>query len=129
MLAAYKQAEQYVRALPVSEESPPFIVVMDVVNVIEVYSEFSCSGKNYTPYPDPRSHRIKLDDLRDEKVRERLRAIWLDPLSLDPAKQSAKVTREIAAQLADIAKSLEQAGYDAERVGKFLTRCLFTAVP
>lgn len=126
MLAAYKQAEQYVRALPAHEGRPPFIVVVDVGNVIEIFAEFSCSGGTYTPYPDPRSHRIKLDNLRDEKVRERMRAIWLDPLSLDPAKQSAKVTREIAAQLADIAKSLEQAGYDAERVGKFLTRCLFT---
>lgn len=126
MLAAYKQAEQYVRALPAHEGRPPFIVVVDVGNVIEIFAEFSCSGGTYTPYPDPRSHRIKLDSLRDEKVRERLRTIWLDPLSLDPAKQSAKVTREIAAQLAEIAKSLEQAGYDAERVGKFLTRCLFT---
>lgn len=126
MLAAYKQAEQYVRALPAHEGRPPFIVVVDVGNVIEIFAEFSCSGGTYTPYPDPRSHRIKLDNLRDEKVRERLRAIWLDPLSLDPAKQSAKVTREIAAQLAEIAKSLEQAGYDAERVGAFLTRCLFT---
>lgn len=126
MLAAYKQAEQYVRALPAHEGRPPFIVVVDVGNVIEVFAEFSCSGGTYTPYPDPRSHRIKLDNLRDEKVRERFRTIWLDPLSLDPAKQSAKVTREIAAQLAEIAKSLEQAGYDAERVGAFLTRCLFT---
>lgn len=126
MLAAYKQAEQYVRALPAHEGRPPFIVVVDVGNVIEIFAEFSCSGGTYTPYPDPRSHRIKLDNLRDEAVRERLRTIWLDPLSLDPAKQSAKVTREIAAQLAEIAKSLEHAGYDAERVGKFLTRCLFT---
>ena len=126
MLAAYKQAEQYVRALPAHEGRPPFIKVVDVGNVIEIFAEFSCSGGTYTPYPDPRSHRIKLDNLRDEKVREGLRAIWLDPLSLDPAKQSAKVTREIAAQLAEIAKSLEQAGYDAECVGAFLTRCLFT---
>jgi hypothetical protein len=126
MLAAYKQAEQYARALPANEGWPPFILVVDVGNVIEIFSEFTCSGRTYTAYPDPRSHRIKLDNLRDEKVRERLRAIWLDPLSLDPAKQSAKVTREIAAQLAEIAKSLEQAGYDAERVGAFLTRCLFT---
>lgn len=126
MLAAYKQAEQYVRALPAHEGRPPFIVVVDVGNVMEIFAEFSCSGGTYTPYPDPRSHRIKLDNLRDEKVRERLRAIWLDPHTLDPAKQSAKVTREIAAQLAEIAKSLEQAGYDAERVGAFLTRCLFT---
>ncbi|MES2049812.1 MAG: DNA methyltransferase, partial [Pseudomonadota bacterium] len=126
MLAAYKQAEQYVRALPAHEGRPPFLMVVDVGNMIEIYAEFSCSGGTYTPFPDPRSHRIKLDDLRDEKIRDRLKKIWLEPQSLDPAKQSAKVTREIAAQLAEIAKSLESAKYDAERVGAFLTRCLFT---
>lgn len=126
MLGAYKQAEQYVRALPAHEGRPPFLLIVDVGNVIEIYAEFSCSGGTYTPFPDPRSHRIKLDHLRDEKIRDRLKKIWLDPQALDPAKQSAKVTREIAAQLAEIAKSLEAAKYDAERVGAFLTRCLFT---
>lgn len=126
MLAAHKQAEQYARALPAHEGRPPFLMVVDVGNIIEIFAEFSRSGATYTPFPDPRSHRIKLDDLRDEKIRERLRTIWLDPASLDPTRQSAKVTREIAAQLAGIAKSLEAANYGAERVGSFLTRCLFT---
>jgi hypothetical protein len=126
MLAAHKQAEQYARALPAHEGRPPFLMVVDVGNIIEIFAEFSRSGATYTPFPDPRSHRIKIDDLRDEKIRDRLRTIWLDPTSLDPTRQSAKVTREIAAQLAGIAKSLEAANYGAERVGSFLTRCLFT---
>lgn len=126
MLAAHKQAEQYARALPAHEGRPPFLMVVDVGNIIEIFAEFSRSGATYTPFPDPRSHRIKIDDLREEKIRERLRTIWLDPASLDPTRQSAKVTREIAAQLAGIAKSLEAANYGAERVGSFLTRCLFT---
>jgi hypothetical protein len=126
MLAAHKQAEQYARALPAHEGRPPFLMVVDVGNIIEIFAEFSRSGATYTPFPDPRSHRIKLDDLRDENIRQRLQTIWLDPSSLDPTRQSAKVTREIAAQLAGIAKSLEAANYGAERVGSFLTRCLFT---
>ncbi|MEZ5539065.1 MAG: type IIL restriction-modification enzyme MmeI [Pseudomonadales bacterium] len=126
LLKAHKQAEQYARALPAGEGRPPFLLVVDVGNLIDVYAEFSRSGATYTPFPDPRSHRIKLDDLRDEKIRERLRTIWCDPLSLDPTRQSAKVTREIAAQLAGIAKALESANYGAERVAGFLTRCLFT---
>jgi hypothetical protein len=126
MLAAHKQAEQYVRALPVSEGRPPFIIVVDVGNVMELYAEFSCSGGNYTPFPNPSAHRIRLDDLRHENIRERLRTLWRDPMALDPTRQSAKVTREIAAQLAGIAKSLEAANYGAERVATFLTRCLFT---
>jgi len=73
----HKQAEQYARALPASESRPPFLLVIDVGNLIDIYAEFSRSGATYTPFPDPRSHHIKLDDLRDDTIRERLRAIWL----------------------------------------------------
>ena len=62
------------------------------------------------PFPDPRSHRIRLDDLRDEEIRERLRKVWADPLSLDPSRKSAKVTREIAGWLAELAGQLEKQG-------------------
>ena len=66
------------------------LVVVDVGRVIELYAEFSRSGGAYTPFPDPRAHRLRLEDLRDAAVRERLRRIWLDPLSLDPARASAR---------------------------------------
>jgi hypothetical protein len=39
---------------------PPFVVVVDVGHVIELYAEFTRSGATYTPFPDPRSHRIRL---------------------------------------------------------------------
>ena len=126
MLRARSQAEQYARALPASEGRPPFLIVLDVGNRIELYAEFSRSGATYTPFPDPRSYRIALADLRDETIRERLRTIWTDPLALDPSRESARVTREIAARLASLAKSLEQAGHRAEAVAQFLMRCLFT---
>ncbi len=120
------QAEGYARALPADEGRPPFLIVVDVGHVIELYSEFSRSGATYTPFPDPRTHRIALDELRKPAIRERLRAVWLDPMSLDPTRQSARVTREIAARLAEIAKALEEAGHEAEAVAGFLSRCLFT---
>lgn len=120
------QAEAYARALPAEEGRPPFIVVVDVGNLIELYAEFSRSGATYTPFPDPRSHRIRLTDFRDEAVRDRLRALWLDPLSLDPTRATARVTREVAERLAEVAKALEGAGHDAETVAGFLSRCLFT---
>ncbi len=126
MLAAHNQADQYVRALPAEEGRPPFILVAEVGRNIELYAEFSRSGATYTPYPDPRSHRIRLTDLRDDTVRERLQAVWLDPLSLDPGRRSARVTRDIAARLATLAKSLEAAGHSSEHVAAFLMRCLFT---
>ncbi|MCP9340338.1 class I SAM-dependent DNA methyltransferase [Stutzerimonas xanthomarina] len=126
MLKAHNQADQYARALPAEEGRPPFILVVDVGRNIELYAEFSRSGATYTPYPDSRSHRIRLEDLRKEDVRERLSAVWLDPLSLDPARRSAKVTREIADQLAKLAKSLEAAGHSPHLVSSFLMRALFT---
>lgn len=126
MLRAHNQADQYARALPADEGRPPFIVVVDVGRNIELYAEFSRSGATYTPYPDPRSHRIRLEDLRQEEVRQRLAAVWLDPLSLDPSRRSARVTREIADQLASLAKSLEAAGNAPQDVAGFLMRALFT---
>ena len=126
MLRAHSQAQAYARALPAAEGRPPFLLVVDVGHRIEVFSEFSRSGGNYVPFPDPRSHRIALDDLRDPAVRQRLRSIWLDPLVLDPSRESARVTRQIAARLAELAKSLEQAGHAPEAVAQFLMRCLFT---
>ena len=126
MLRAHSQAQNYARALPANEGRPPFLVVVDVGNRIELYSEFSRSGGSYVPFPDPRSHRISLDDLRLPEIRDRLRRVWMDPLSLDPSREAARVTRAIAEQLADLAKSLEQAGHAPEAVAQFLMRCLFT---
>jgi hypothetical protein len=126
MLAARGQAEQYARALPVEEGWPPFLVVVDVGHSIELYSEFSCTGKAYLPFPDPRSHRIGFQDLSREDVRERLRLVWTDPHQLDPTRHSAKVTREVADRLARLAKSFERSGHKPETVGNFLKRCLFT---
>ncbi|WP_201314358.1 DNA methyltransferase [Dyella sp. EPa41] len=126
LLRARSQAEQYARALPASEGRPPFLIVLDVGNRIELYSEFSRSGATYTPFPDPRSHRIALTDLRHEAILNRLRKVWTAPLTLDPSRESARVTREIAGRLAALARSLEAAGHAPERVAQFLMRCLFT---
>ena len=130
LLLARSQAENYARALPGEEGRPPFLLVLDIGTVIEVYAEFSRTGGTYTPFPDPRSHRIKLADLVLPEVRQRLRQIWLDPDSLNPARISAKVTREVAALLAQLAKSLEadsaQERATPEVIAAYLTRCLFS---
>jgi hypothetical protein len=126
LLRARTQAENYARALPAAEGRPPFVVVVDVGHVIELYAEFTRSGATYTPFPDPRSHRIRLEQLADPAIRKRLKALWTDPLSLDPSRASARVTREVAAELAELAKSLEAAGHTPHHVAGFLTRCLFS---
>lgn len=120
LLRARAQAEGYARALPAAEGRPPFLVVVDVGHVIELYAEFTRSGATYTPFPDARSHRLQLADLRDGATRQRLRTLWQDPMALDPARASAKVTREVAAKLAQLAKDLEAAGHAAEAVAEVL---------
>lgn len=127
--AAVAQAERYIRGLPEDEVEhgrPPFVVIVDVGNAIYIYSEFTRTGGNYVAFPDPRHHEIRLDDLRKPEVQKRLRQLWLDPISLDPSKHAAHVTRQVSAKLADLAKSLEHSGHDVERVASFLKRCLFT---
>lgn len=125
MVAAKQQAEGYARALPDDHSYPPFIMVVDVGNVIEVFADFSGQGRNYSHFPDRQTYRLSLDDLRDEAVQDRLRAIWTDPQSLDPARISAVVTEDIAKRLAKIAKSLER-NHDPKEIAEFLMRCLFT---
>ena len=126
MLAARGQAERYAKALPASEGWPPFLIVVDVGHSIELYADFSLTGKAYLPFPDPRTFRISIDHLALSAVNERLRAIWLDPLSLDPARETAKVTREVAGKLAVLARNLEQQ-HSPKAVAEFLTRCIFTS--
>lgn len=126
MLRARGQAEQYARALPPAEGRPPFVIVVDVGRAIELYAEFSRTGATYTPFPDPRTHRVLLEDLARPESRERLALIWRDPMALDPTRASARVTREVASHLAQVARSLEAAGHDPLKVAGFLTRSLFS---
>lgn len=126
MRRAREQAERYARLLPAEEGRPPFLLIVDVGHVIEVYAEFTRTGGAYRPFPDARSHRIELQDLQREDVRARLRAIWLDPQSLDPSTRAAAVTNQVALTLANLSRQLERDGHTPERISAFLTRMIFT---
>ena len=133
MQRARAQAERYAKDLPPEHGWPPFLIVCDVGYCFEVYADFSGQGKSYDQFPDRRGFRVELKDLHDARVRDRLRAIWTEPHALDPAKESAKVTKEIASRLAKVARELEarksrdgRPQHDAEQVALFLMRCLFT---
>jgi len=126
MMNARRQAEDYVRLLPAGHEPPPFIIVCDVGHCFEVYANFRRDGKAYDQFPDRQSFRVFLEDLREPEVRERLIRIWSEPQSLDPARKSARVTREIAERLAAVSRALELARHSPEEVAMFLMRALFT---
>ena len=126
MMKARNQADNYARAVAKEDGWPPFLMVVDVGHVIELYADFSGQGQGYNQFPDGNRYRIHLEDLRNEETRNLLRTIWTDPLSLDPSLQSAKVTREIATHLAELGKSFEGQGHDSKAVAQFLMRCLFS---
>lgn len=126
MVRARGQAEAYAKALPSEEGWPPFLIVCDVGHCFELFADFSGTGKHYVQFPDANGFRISIEALADASIRERLRLVWTDPQSLDPAHEKAKVTREVAGYLAELARSLEAAGHTPTSVARFLTRCLFT---
>tara|TARA_R110000787_G_scaffold263382_2_gene369164 strand:- start:1432 stop:4926 length:3495 start_codon:yes stop_codon:yes gene_type:complete len=126
MVAARQQAYNYATMLHAKEGWPPFLIIVDVGHVIELYADFSGIGKNYTQFQDGSRFRISLEDLHDEAVRETLRLVWTDPHALDPAKKTARVTRKIADQLAALGNSFEEQGHKSDLVARFLMRCLFT---
>jgi hypothetical protein len=126
MLRARSQADEYARAVARKDGWPPFLLIVDVGAVIEVYADFSGQGQGYTQFPDGGRYRITMDELRDAKVRDRLRLIWTDPHLLDPAKVSAQVTRDAATRLAALGRSFEGQGHAPDDVARFLMRCLFT---
>ncbi|ADY27409.1 hypothetical protein Deipr_2283 (plasmid) [Deinococcus proteolyticus MRP] len=132
MLRAREQAQQYVGFLPAEEGRPPFLLVTDVGHAIEVYAEFTRTGGAYRPFPSAGKHRIMLQDLEKPEVRELLRTIWLDPMSLDPSAKAAQVTAEIARLLAQASRQMEGrpdkdgTPLTAERVSAYLMRMIFT---
>lgn len=125
MLNAKRQAEQYCRALPASHGWPPFVILCDVGHCFEFYADFSGQGKNYAQFPDRHRFRVYLEDLRDPAIRAGIARIWSDPISLDPSRQAALATRQIAQRLALVSKALERR-HDPEDVALFLMRCVFT---
>jgi len=126
MQRARRQAENYIRSLPAQEGRPPFLIVCDVGYCFDLYTEFTRTGGVYLHYPDARRHRIKLDDLAKPQARALFQAIWRDPLSLDPSRRAARVTEEVAAHLATLARLLEADGHTPDRVSQFLMRCIFS---
>ena len=120
MQKAFVQACQYAAAF---DEPPPFLIACDLGYCFDIYAAFD-GPLNYRHFPDAKRHRIYLIDLPAHA--DTLRTIFMEPQRLDPAKNAAKVTRDIAAHLADLARGLEVNGQSGERIATFLMRCIFT---
>ncbi|MDP1830909.1 MAG: hypothetical protein Q8K67_02535 [Geothrix sp.] len=117
MERAFGQAVNYAIRLP---QRPPFVLTCDIGHAFHVWEGFSGT---YGGYGARRT--ILLDDLFTAENQIYLRALWMDPQSLDPGRRRALVTRQVAGELGDLAKALETR-FPAQAVAAFLMRCVFT---
>jgi len=70
MAKAKNQADGYARALNDEGDGwPPFLIITDVGYSIELWAEFTRSGRSYQQFPNAAHFRIELEDLRKEETR------------------------------------------------------------
>ncbi len=120
MNKAHGQALAYARCI---ENPVPILIVCDVGHCFDMYACFDGTGA-YRPFPTAQTNRLYLRDL--DRHTDTLRLVFTDPLSLDPSRIAAKVTREVAEYLGNLALRLEQQGHAQQTIARFLMRCLFT---
>ena len=109
---AFSQLQQYAIAL----ENPPLLVVSDI-DRIRLHTNWTNTVQ--------RVHEFHLDDLIDAANRERLKAAFLDPEKLRPAKTRQVLTEEAAQQFVSLTQRLRQRGHDAAEVAHFVNRLVF----
>ena len=123
MKKAFGQALKYARFV---EPKPPFLITCDIGDHFRVWQDFSESwlsaNGNYGTYDSVR--KIPFTDLEKPEVKAFFYKIFTAPQSLNPEKIAAQVTREVAANLADLAKTLEQTA-EPQAVVHFLMCCIF----
>ncbi len=118
MQKAFNQARSYTGSLVAR---PPFLITCDIGSHFEVWEGFSGEYGSYGA-----RQRVNLNDLAQADVFDRFVKIFTDPQALNPEKQRAQVTREVAAELAKLSRWLEEQGHDAQKASSFLMRCIFT---
>ncbi|MDD2744426.1 MAG: class I SAM-dependent DNA methyltransferase, partial [Rhodocyclaceae bacterium] len=123
---ARAQAEAYARSLPAHEPWPALLMVINVGRFIALYAQFKDKSRAYEMFPDKQGYLIRIDDLADDAIRQRLRQLWINPQALDPELTAARVTRTVAEPLGQLARSLRSEGHGAPEIAGFLTRCLFS---
>ena len=117
---AFGQIRSYIGHLP--HERPPYLLVLDVAKTMLVWDRWS---GDYGGYSAGRRIDLRSLDTNPEAI-ALLSDIWSDPSARDPRGRAARVTKEIAGRLAELAAALEDRGHDQEQVARFLIRCVFT---
>ncbi|MEG4311853.1 MULTISPECIES: DNA methyltransferase [unclassified Microcoleus] len=117
MEKAFVQAVAYTRSL---SSKPPFLLTCDIGDHFELWMGFS---GDYGGYGARRE--IGLIELQKADVFDLFVDIFSNPQQRNPEKIAARVTREVAADLAELAKRME-GNVDPQQVAQFLMRCIFT---
>ncbi len=96
--------------------SPPLLIVSDT-DRIEIHTNWNNTVQE--------THHIALEDLRDARKRDLLRACFTDPERLKPAKTRQSLTEDAAQKFAAIADRLRKRGHDPQAVAHFVNRLVF----
>ena len=116
---AFGQVVNYARDLA---DRPPYIMVLDVGKSLTLWDRWQGTYGGYHL-----GTRMDLRTLADRPADVALlRDIWNDPGIRDPRRHAQAITVEIAALLGQLSKTMEDRGEDAERVARFLIRCVFS---
>jgi hypothetical protein len=109
---AYRQLLTYSGAL----ENPPLLIVCD----FERY-------RIHTNWTNTVQHTYDFvhEDLADADTRDRLRAAFLDPDRLRPAKTRQTLTEEAAGKFSALAHRLRERGHEPHAVAHFVNRLVF----
>jgi SAM-dependent methyltransferase len=122
MQRAFHQAVAYARTF---KNPPPFLITCDIGESFQVWSDFGAASElDYGTYEARQD--IAFADLAKPEIQALFVDIFTDPQRRNPEKIAAQVTREVAADLAELAKSLEGEGREPKLVADFLMRCIFT---
>jgi hypothetical protein len=109
---AYRQLCQYREAL----NNPPLLIVSDITTT-EIHTNFTGTATKV--------YSIPLSAMDDPKQLEILRKVFTDPESLKPGLTMEAVTKEAAAHIGQLARSLVDRGNDPHAAAHFLMKCMF----
>jgi type II restriction/modification system DNA methylase subunit YeeA len=110
--AAFEQLQRYALAL----DNPPLLAVCDIETFI--------IRTNWTNTVSDKLI-VTLEELRDPKRRQVLKAMLSDPEYLRPGKTRQALTEDAAGEFAELAKRLRARGHDPQTVAHFINRLVF----
>lgn len=109
---AFAQLQQYAIAL----DNPPLLIVSDM-DRFRIHTNWTNTVQEVREFA--------LEDLLDGATRDLLRACFLDPERLKPAKTRQMLTEEAAEEFSQLAQRLRARGHDPHSVAHFVNRLVF----